>query len=167
MGLVRHVQGVPLVLVIPLEGVVVLVKWCQPRQIRCLEKAWRKRMIIFVQPVLNIVIVNQGSVLDPWPLVQEVHQTINTIPEPDPGLKMMTNAIILAIMGAMAVGSNTPRGVGYPPTGVECIVGLAMTAMKASMVVAEVIIMAAAAGYPGGLECIVGLAMTAMTTGRI
>ena len=114
-----------------------------------------------------IVIVNQGSVLDPWPLVQEVHQTINTIPEPGPGLKTMTNAIILAIMGAMAVGLNTPRGVGYPPMGMECIVGLAMTAaMKASMVVAEVII-TAVAGYPGGLECIVGLAMTAMTTGRI
>ena len=72
-----------------------------------------------------IVIVNQGSVLDPWPLVQEVHQTINTIPEPDPGLKTMTIAIILAIMEATA-GSST-RGVGYPP-GVECIVGLAMTA---------------------------------------
>jgi hypothetical protein len=80
----------------------------------------------------------------------------------------MTNAIILAIMGVMAVGSNTPRGVGYPhPMGVECIVGLAMTAMKASMGVAEVITTAAAGGYPGGLECIVGLAMTAMTTGRI
>ena len=112
-----------------------------------------------------IVIGNQGSVLDPWPLVQEVHQTINTIPEPGPGLKTMTNAIILAIMEGMAVGSNTPRGVGYPPKGVECIVGLAMTAMKASMV-AEVII-TVAAGYPGGSECIVGLAMTAMTTGKI
>ena len=115
-----------------------------------------------------IVIVNQGSVLDPWPLVQEVHQTINTIPEPDPGLKTMTIAIILAIMEGTSVGSNTPRGVGYPPTGVsECIVGLAMTAMKASMGVAEVIT-AVAAGYPaGGSECTVGLAMTAMTTGRI
>ena len=106
-----------------------------------------------------IVIVNQGSVLDPWPLVQEVHQTTNTIPEPDPGLKTMTIAIILAIMEATA-GSNT-RGVGYPP-GLECIVGLAMTAMKASMVV-EVI---TAAEYPG-VECIVGLAMTAKTTARI
>ena len=114
-----------------------------------------------------IVIVNQGSVLDPWPLVQEVHQTINTIPEPDPGLKTMTIAIILVIMEGTSVGSNTPRGLGYPPTGVsECIVGLAMTAMKASMGVAEVIT-AAAAGYPGGSECTVGLAMTAMTTGRI
>ena len=158
MGLVRHVQGVPLVLVIPLEGVVVLVKWCQPRQIRCLEKAWKKRTIISVQPVLNIVIVNQGSVLDPWPLVQGVHLTINTIPEPGPGLKTMTTAIIPAIM-EVTVGSNT--AAGYPP-GVECIVGLAMTAMKASMV-AEVI---TAAGYRG-VECIVGLAMTAMTTARI
>ena len=157
MGLVRHVQGVPLVLVIPLEGVVVLVKWCQPRQIRCLEKAWKKRRIISVRPVLNIVIVNQGSVLDPWPLVQEVHLTINTILEPGPGLKTMRIAIIPAIMEA-TVGANT--AVGYP--GVECIVGLAMTAMKASMV-AEVI---TAAGYPG-VQCIVGLAMTAMTTGRI
>ena len=90
-----------------------------------------------------IVIVNQGSVLDPWPLVQEVHPTINTIPEPDPALKTMTIAIIPAIMEATA-GSNT--GAGYPP-GVECIVGLAMTAMKASMV-AEAI---TAAGYPAGL----------------
>lgn len=158
MGLVRHVQGVPRVLVIPLEGVVVLVKWCQPRQIRCLEKAWKKRTIISVQPVLNIVIVNQGSVLDPWPLVQEVHPTINTIPEPAPALKTMTTAIIPAIMEA-TLGWNT--AVGYP--GVECIVGLAMTAMKASMV-AEVII--TAVGYPR-VECIVGLAMTAMTTARI
>ena len=72
MGLVRHVLGV-LVLVIPLEGVVVLVKWFPRPLILYHGRAWKKKMIIFAQPVLKIVIVNPGLVLDPWLLVRGVH----------------------------------------------------------------------------------------------
>ena len=98
MGLVRHVQGVP-VLVIPLEGVVVLVRWFPRPLILYRVRAWKKKMIIFAQPVLKIAIANPGSVLDPWPPVREVHQ-INI--ERGHVLRM-TTAIIPAIMAKIAV----------------------------------------------------------------
>lgn len=124
MGLVRHAQGV-LALVIPLEGVEVLVKWCRRRLILCRVRAWKRKMITFAQPVLKIVIANPGSVLDPWPPVQEARPT--SIGR-DRVLRM-TIAIIPAIMVAMGVLAtvgmyimNAEAGVQEVEVGVNMVI---------------------------------------------